>query len=162
MVMLDICTILVAVRRGPKRRDFDNLLAKPDVRKPKPPADQAAVAKQRPDLLRMGIGSNVEILGMQPKQCVAHAASDQECLKTRLVQPIQDLERTPGNFFPGYVMGGARTNFGTGFLLGPAFLQYRFRLEIMSASLIIAAPSPSGHGHCSLRLAVQDAALSRR
>ena len=92
MVMLDICTILVAVRRGPKRRDFDNFLAKPDVRKPKPPADQAAVEEQLADLLWGRVGGDIKILGFATEQEVAYTPAGEVAPIPAGLQPVEHFE----------------------------------------------------------------------
>src|SRR5690606_25480526 len=51
----------VVVQRGggPERRDLDDLAAETNVGEPEPPPDQAAVAEQRLDLIRMRVGGDV-------------------------------------------------------------------------------------------------------
>ena len=59
--------------RGAEGRDLDDLHAEAHVREVEAPADQPAVAEQLADLLRVRVGRDVEVLGMQPEQQVAHA-----------------------------------------------------------------------------------------
>ena len=117
VIVLHIAVILRALSSRSERRNFDNLASEANVCEPESPANQAAIGKQRTHLLRVRIRRNIEILRVQTEQCITHATADKKSLESRLVQPVQHLERTPGNFVPGYVVGGARNNGGAGFLL---------------------------------------------
>ena len=77
--------------RGAERRDLDDLVAESHVRQVKAPADQAAVAEDAPNVFRVRVGRDVEILGLQAEQQVAHGAADQE----RLVTGIAQADRAP-------------------------------------------------------------------
>ncbi len=62
-------------------------------------------------------------------------------------------------------MGGSRNDIGLGGFLDPAVFQKNFPLELKKGGRIIAAPARPGQQNKqpgSLRLVVQDAALSRR
>ncbi len=93
MVVRDIRMLFIAVGSGTEGGHFDNFPAKPNMCQPKPAPDEPAVGEQRPYFLRMRVGRNIEVLGMQLKQCVPDAAADKERLETRFIQPIQYLER---------------------------------------------------------------------
>jgi hypothetical protein len=79
--------------RGTERRDLDDLVAEAHVRQVEAPADQAAVAEDPPDLLRVRVGGDVEVLGLDVEQQVAHGAAHEEGLVTGVLEPIEHLER---------------------------------------------------------------------
>jgi hypothetical protein len=61
--------------RGPKRRDFDDLVAEAHMREMEAAPDQPAVAEQLLDLVRMRVGRDIEVLRVQAEQQVAHGAA---------------------------------------------------------------------------------------
>ena len=102
--------IVFVIGRGTKSSDLDDLPAKPHMRQPKATPDQAAIIKQRTNLLRCGISRDIEILGVQVQDCITHAATDQERLIAGLVQAIQHFQGGRGDFVSRDVMVGARDN----------------------------------------------------
>jgi len=80
VIVLDVAVFLSAFRGRAKRRDFNDLFTETDVREPESASDQAAIAEQRPNLFRMGVRGDIEILRVQAEQRISHAASDQERL----------------------------------------------------------------------------------
>jgi hypothetical protein len=93
------------------------------VRQAKTAPDQPAVAEQRLDFFRMGIGRDVEILRMQAEERVADAAAHQECLEPGVVQPVQDFQGVLRYFGPGDVMGRAGDDCWFDGVLDPAVFQ---------------------------------------
>ena len=70
---------------------LDDLRAEEDVRQAEAAADDAAVAKQPPDLVGRGAGGDVEVLGLAAEQQVAHAAADQVGGVIEAAQPQDHL-----------------------------------------------------------------------
>ena len=60
---------------------------------PEAAADDEGAAEQRLHLLGPGVGGDVEILGLDAEQQVAHGAADDEGLEAGLVQLARHLER---------------------------------------------------------------------
>src|SRR5690606_6219667 len=75
VVHFAIATAVIAV--GAEGRDLDDLAPEHHVRQPEAASDQAAVAEQRLDLFRSGVGGHVEVLGMPADQQIADGAADQ-------------------------------------------------------------------------------------
>ena len=73
--------------------DLDGLVSVLHVRQPEAPSDDPAVAKQLLDLVRMGGGPDVEVLGPPVQQQIADASADQVGDVMVLVQSIQNFER---------------------------------------------------------------------
>jgi hypothetical protein len=107
-----IDTVVVIDRRmsGAKGRHFDDLVTEAHMRKMKAPADQAAIAKQLPHLIRVRIRRDVEILRIHAEEQVAHRASDEERLIAGLSEPIQDFQGIRGDVGPRNGMFIAREN----------------------------------------------------
>jgi hypothetical protein len=78
---------------GAERRHLDDLVAEAHVRQVKPAADQAAIAECLADIFRMRIGRDVEILGLDVEQQIAHRAADQEALVAGILEAVENLER---------------------------------------------------------------------
>ncbi len=123
MIVRHIDMLVIAICRGPERRNFDHLTAKADMCQPEPPPDEAAVAEQGPDLFGVRVSRNIEVLRMQLEQRITYPAAYQKRLKSRLVPPVQDFERALGNFCPRYIVGRAGNDFGLSAFLGPAAFQ---------------------------------------
>ena len=123
MIVGRIGMLVVSVSSSPECGDFDDLPAKANVRQPETPANQAAIAEQGLDFLGMGVGRDVEVLGMQLEQCIAHPATYQKRLKPRFVQPVQDFERAFGNFCPRNIVGRAGNDLGFSGFFSPAAIQ---------------------------------------
>ncbi len=79
--------------RGTERRDLDDLVAEAHMGEMEAAADQPAIAEQLLDLVGMRAGGDVEVLGMQAEQQVAHRAADEESLEAGVPQPVQHLQR---------------------------------------------------------------------
>jgi hypothetical protein len=73
-------------------RDFDGLAPAHDVHDAKAPTDDARATEQRAHFLRRGAGGDVEILGRQTGEQVAHGAAHHEGLVTGLLQHAAHLE----------------------------------------------------------------------
>jgi len=71
---------------------LDILAAEENVNQAKAAANQARVAEQFADLLRMGRGGDVEVLGLAREHQVAHTAADEVRLEARTGEAIEDLE----------------------------------------------------------------------
>ena len=84
---------VVAGLRRAERRDLDRFGADMHVHEPEPAPDDEGAAEQRLHVLGPGIGGDVEILGLDAEQEVAHRAADDEGLEPGLVQPPRDVER---------------------------------------------------------------------
>ncbi len=82
-----------AVAAGAKRRHFDDVPPEAHVRKTKSPADQARIAKQPPDFLRMRVRRDIEVFRVQPEQQITDSAANQKGLVAGLMQTVQNLER---------------------------------------------------------------------
>ena len=80
--------------RSTERRHLHGLGAGMDMDKPKPAADQKCAPEQRLHLLGKRVGGDIEILGLDAEQKVAHGAADHESRKARFVQPAGYLQRT--------------------------------------------------------------------
>ncbi len=85
-------------QRRAERRDLDDLLAEVDVGQPEAAADDPAVAKQAPDLVRVRRRGDVEVLGAGAEQKVAHAAADEVGLVARAGQPRGHARRVGVEF----------------------------------------------------------------
>jgi hypothetical protein len=71
------------------------------VREAEAPPDQPAVAEQLLDLLRQRVGGDVEILGRDAKQQVAHATADEIGLEARVLEPVQHAQRVRRDMLTG-------------------------------------------------------------
>ena len=98
--MLTVVGLAFRVTAGTKGRYLDDVAAEADMGQTESPADQPGIAEQLAHLLRMGIGRDVEILGLEPQEEIADAAADQKCLETGLLQPVQDFQGILGNLGP--------------------------------------------------------------
>jgi hypothetical protein len=89
-----VCVIVILmICCGTKSRNLDDLATETYVSQPETPADQTAIAKQGPYLLGRRIRRDIEIFGVQLQYRVAHAAADEKCLISGLVQPVQHFQR---------------------------------------------------------------------
>src|SRR5262249_21396605 len=88
----------------------DDLGAKDDMGEPKPPPDQPSIAKKLSDLLGMGVGGDIEVLGGEPDQHVAHTTAHEVGRKTAIMQPIQYLESVWIDVLSGDRVLGARAD----------------------------------------------------
>jgi hypothetical protein len=89
--------ILAGVRAGildgaPKGGDLDNLRAEAHVSEPESPANEPRASKQALDLLGLGVGHDVEVLGFAAKQQIPDAAAHEVGFEARLLQCVENLE----------------------------------------------------------------------
>ena len=91
---------VVAGLRGAKRRDLDRFGAGMDVDEPEPAPDDEGAAEERLHLLGPGVGGDVEVLGLDAEQEVAHGAADDERLEAGFVQAPRDLDRAARQLRP--------------------------------------------------------------
>ena len=78
----------------PEGGHLDHLAAaEVDVGQPEAPADEPAVAEDGPHLARVGVGGEVEVLGLVVEQQVAHAAAHEVGLVAHVAQPVDDPQR---------------------------------------------------------------------
>jgi hypothetical protein len=61
------------------------------------PPDEAAVTKEAVDLVRGGVGGDVEVLGLAAQEQIPHPAPDHIGGVTVIVEPCQDLEDIGGH-----------------------------------------------------------------
>jgi hypothetical protein len=83
------------------------------VRQTKPPADEAAVAKQILDLVRVRVRDDVEVFRMAVEQQVANSAADEKGFEASALQPVQDFESVGRDVGPADVVLRARDDDGT-------------------------------------------------
>ena len=89
---------LVAVGDGATEGgDLDDLVAVAHMGNDEAPADEARIAEHATDLLRVRIGGNVEILGLDARQDVAHCAAHQVRLEAGIAQAIKHLDCSLGD-----------------------------------------------------------------
>ena len=77
---------------APEGRDLHHLPSEADVAEPEAAADHEAVAEEPLDLLRVGAGADVEVLGLAAQQQVAHPAAHQVGHVTAALEAVQDLQ----------------------------------------------------------------------
>ena len=176
VVGLAIPFVVAAV--GAEGGDLDDLAPIDHVRQPEPAADQAAVAEQRLDLLRRGVGGDVEVLGFAADQQVAHRAAHQVGAEPGFAQAIQHPQCVGTHLLAGHTVDVARNHAQFrddgevgAFELGHALrLAETGRCQRQTQPFILASstrpPAMSGRSsnrlqQCSLRLEAQDVALSR-
>ena len=87
-VTIAVVIIIGMIRSRPKSRNLDDFAAETYVREPETAPDQTAITKQSAHLFRRRIRRNVKVLRMQFQHCIAHAATHQEGLIARFVQPV--------------------------------------------------------------------------
>ena len=91
--------------------DLDHLpFRKQDVRQAEPPPDQATIAEEPADRLRMGVGADIEIFGHAGEQKVSHASADQIRFVSRGRQAIEDLQGIGVDRLAGNGMGAPRAD----------------------------------------------------
>ncbi len=84
-----LCHVRVEAAEG---RHLDDLGAEVDMGQAEASPDQPAIAKDPAYFFGLGVGGDVEVLGLAPEQEVADPAAHQMGLKAGLAQAIQDLE----------------------------------------------------------------------
>ncbi len=86
-----------AVEVGAEGGDLDHLVLAPaavdHVHDAKAPADDEGAPEQTLDLLGRGAGGDVEVLGPQAQQQVAHAAADEVGLEAGLLERVHHVQR---------------------------------------------------------------------
>ena len=76
-----------------ERGDLDDLPSvEEDVGEPEAPADDAAVPEEAADVLRAGVGPDVEVLRGPPRQEIADGAADEVRLEPGPVQAVENLQ----------------------------------------------------------------------
>ena len=104
-----------AVQVGAEGGDFDDLMlaaaAVDDVHDAKAPADDEGAAEQRLHLFGRGVGGNVEVLGAQADQQVAHRTADDIGLITGILERVHHIHGAVVDqldvdtvFFDGYIL----------------------------------------------------------
>ena len=88
-----------------ERRYLDRFRSREHVDQPEAPADDEGATKQRLDLFRRRVGRDVEILGRDAKQQVAHRAADDKGLEAGLLQLAGHVLRAARDLGPAYRMG---------------------------------------------------------
>ena len=76
-----------------KGRNFDGLRPGENMHEAKAPPDDERAAEERLHLFRRRVGGEVEVLGRDAEQQVAHGTADDECLEPGLLQLAHDVER---------------------------------------------------------------------
>ena len=69
-------------------RHFNDFAPEMDMGKAETAPHKPAVAKQRIDLFRPGIGCDVKVLGFATQQKITNTTTDKVCLITRVVEPV--------------------------------------------------------------------------
>jgi hypothetical protein len=131
--MLGLVDAVVFVHLGVRRAEgghLDDLVAETHVRQMEPTADQAAVAEGLADFVRVRIGRDVEVLGLDVEQQVAHGAADQETLVARILEPVQHLEGRGRDVGARDVVRGAGVDRRLGRTCGNGRLGRRCRLGV--------------------------------
>ena len=89
-------------RMAAERGDLDDLSPfEKDVDQTKSSTDHPAVSEEVPDLLRMGIGCNVEVFRSLSQEEITNTASHQIGQETMSAEAIKDLQRLFVNHFSG-------------------------------------------------------------
>ena len=96
-VVAQYAAVLVLGRRFHRRAaeggDFEQVLAEHHVHDLEAAADDEGAPEQPLDFFRRRIGGNVEVLGLDAQQQVAHRAADQEGLETGFLQGLRHTDR---------------------------------------------------------------------
>ena len=90
LVLFAVAAAVIAV--GAEGGDLDDLAAIHDMGQAEAAADQPAVAEQRLDLLRRGVGGHVVILRRTADQQVAHGAAYQVATEAGLAQAVEHAQ----------------------------------------------------------------------
>ena len=91
--LIAVFVVLVYRVIGAEGRDFDDFAAEMDMHQLEATADDPRVAELGADLFGRGAGGDVEILGRDAQQHVAHAAADQIGLVAGGLQAFDDVHR---------------------------------------------------------------------
>ncbi len=86
---------------GAEGGHFDDFATEHHMCQPEAAANQAAVAEQRLDLFRGGIGGHVEVLGIASDQQVAHGAPYKVASEPGITQPVQHAQRVGADVLAG-------------------------------------------------------------
>ncbi|MCY1173866.1 hypothetical protein D9M73_140450 [compost metagenome] len=78
---------------GTEGGDFDDFTTEMDVNQLETAADDARIAKFGTDLFGGGAGGDIEVLGGDTQELVAHAATDQVGLVASILQALNDTHR---------------------------------------------------------------------
>ena len=85
---------------GAEGGDFDDLAAEVDVGEPEAASDEPAVGEDLLELLGGGVGGDVEVLGDEPEEQVAHAAAREVGDVAFAAQAVEHLEGVGIDLFP--------------------------------------------------------------
>ena len=100
-------------------RDLHDLPAvEEDVGEAEAAADDPAVAEEPADLRRVGVGADVEVLGLAPEEQVAHRPADQVGLEAGLVEAVEHLQDVGVDAGAADRMPGAIEDYGGGHVFG--------------------------------------------
>jgi len=99
--MITLCVRPLGTTKG---CHFDNLAPEVHMGKTKASPNQTAVAKDRPDLFRQGIGGNIKVFGFSPQQQITHPTTHQMGLITGAAQTVEYLECIGGNIGSGNIV----------------------------------------------------------
>ena len=80
----------IVIMQRTESGDFDEFLSDHDMHDLEAPSDDARPTADAFDLLRRGVGRDVEVLGVAPEQQIAHGAADHEGLITGALQVFAD------------------------------------------------------------------------
>ena len=90
--LIDAAFALALVGLAAERAGFNDLAPENDVGQAEAPPDEKTVAEEAADVVRAGVGADVEILGGAAEQEVADAAADQVGEVPRVGEPVEDFE----------------------------------------------------------------------
>lgn len=82
----------VTIGLAPERAGFYYLGSELYVGETKASSYEKAVSEEFPDLLRVGVGADIEVLRFSPQKQVPDAASDQVCGVTGVMQAVENTE----------------------------------------------------------------------
>ena len=88
--VIGVGLVVVVLVAAPERRHLDELAPETDVGDAETASDQAGPGEDRLDLLRGGVGRDVEVLGSASEQEIAHASPHQVSLVPGAAQAVDD------------------------------------------------------------------------
>ena len=106
---------IVDILRRAEGRHLDGLRARQHVHQPESAADDKCAAKQRLDLLRRRVGGDVEVLGLEAEQQVAHGAADDKGVIALALQPLDHLHRAAAHALVAHAKACRGRDGGFGF-----------------------------------------------
>ena len=99
---------LLRLLRRAEGGHLEHLGARVDVHQAEAPADDVGPAEERLDLLRRGVGRDVEVLGREAQEEIADRAAHHEGLESRLLQLFGHLARAARHLFAAHGVIGRR------------------------------------------------------